>query len=143
MPLPFFTRCCAPSASSPRTNCSTATAASASGARGLPAAVGLALPGRYLARLPYRVWTLCGDSELAEGSIWEALDKASYYQLSNLVAIFDVNRLGQRGATDLGWDVDVYARRAEAFGARALVVDGHDLSAIDNALTAAADGLAS
>src|ERR1700728_2117682 len=111
--------------------------------QGLPDGVGVALAGKYLDRLPYRVWVLCGDSELAEGSIWEAFDKASYYQLSNLVAIFDVNRLGQRGATDLGWDVDVYARRAEAFGARALVVDGHDLSAIDNALTAAADGLAS
>jgi transketolase len=111
--------------------------------QGLPDGVGVALSGRYLERLPYRVWVLCGDSELAEGSIWEALDKASYYQLSNLVAILDVNRLGQRGATDLGWDVDVYARRAEAFGARALVIDGHDLSAIDNALTTAADGLAS
>src|ERR1700722_17010797 len=111
--------------------------------QGLPDGVGVALSGRYLERLPYRVWVLCGDSELAQGSIGEALDKASYYQLSNLVAILDVNRLGQRGATDLGWDVDVYARRAEAFGARTLVIDGHDLAAIDNALTIAADGLAS
>src|ERR1700748_2476566 len=72
--------------------------------QGLPDAVGVALAGRYLDRLPYRVWVLCGDSELAEGSIWEALDKASYYKLSNLIAIVDVKRLGQRGATDLGWD---------------------------------------
>jgi transketolase len=106
--------------------------------QGLPDGVGVALAGRYLDRLPYRVWVLCGDSELAEGSIWEALDKASYYQLSNLVVIADVNRLGQRGATDLGWDVDAYARRAEAFGARVVVIDGHDLTAIDDALTAAA-----
>jgi transketolase len=111
--------------------------------QGLPDGVGVALAGRYLDRLPYRVWVLCGDSELAEGSIWEALDKASYYRLSNLVAIVDVNRLGQRGATDLGWDLDAYARRADAFGARVLVVDGHDVSAVDNALTAAADGSAS
>ena len=69
---------------------------------GLPVGVGLALTGRFLDQLPYRVWVLCGDSELAEGSIWEALDKASYYKLSNLIAILDVNRLGQRGATDLG-----------------------------------------
>jgi transketolase len=82
---------------------------------------------------------LTGDSELAEGSIWEAFDKASYYQLSNLIAIADINRLGQRGETDLGWDVEDYARRMEAFGARVLTVDGHDLTAIDQAMTAAAD----
>lgn len=108
--------------------------------QGLPDGVGVALAGRYLDRLPYRVWVLCGDSELAEGSIWEALDKASYYRLSNLVVIADINRLGQRGATDLGWDLDRYARRAESFGARVLTVDGHDLAAIDDALSAAADG---
>jgi transketolase len=108
--------------------------------QGLPDGVGVALAGRYLDRLPYRVWVLCGDSELAEGSIWEALDKASYYRLSNLVVIADINRLGQRGATDLGWDLDRYAQRAESFGARVLTVDGHDLAAIDGALTAAAGG---
>ncbi|HET9081814.1 MAG TPA: transketolase [Trebonia sp.] len=111
--------------------------------QGLPDGVGVALAGRYLDRLPYRVWVLCGDSELAEGSIWEALDKASYYRLSNLVVIADINRLGQRGATDLGWDLDGYARRAESFGARVLTVDGHDLPAIDSALTAVASGPAS
>ena len=107
--------------------------------QGLPDGVGVALAGRYLDRLPYRVWVLCGDSEMTEGSIWEAFDKASYYQLSNLVAIVDVNRLGQRGATDLGWDMDAYAGRAAAFGARVLVIDGHDLAAIDRALTEAED----
>jgi transketolase len=107
--------------------------------QGLPDGVGVALAGRYLDRLPYRVWVLCGDSEMAEGSMWEAFDKASYYQLSNLVAIVDVNRLGQRGATDLGWDMDAYARRVAAFGARVLVIDGHDLAAIDRALTDAED----
>jgi transketolase len=105
--------------------------------QGLPDGVGIALAGRYLDRLPYRVWVLCGDSEMAEGSIWEALDKASYYKLSNLIAIVDVNRLGQRGPTELEWDLDAYARRAEAFGARSLKIDGHDLAEIDQALTAA------
>ena len=105
--------------------------------QGLPDGVGVALAGKYLDRLPYRTWVLCGDSELAEGSIWEALDKASHYKLSNLIAIIDVNRLGQRGETDLGWDVERYAQRAEAFGARTLIIDGHDLSAIDEALAAA------
>jgi transketolase len=105
--------------------------------QGLPDGVGVALAGRYLDRLPYRVWVLCGDSELAEGSIWEALDKASYYKLSNLVVIADINRLGQRGETDLGWDLDAYARRAEAFGARVQVIDGHDIAEIDSAFAAA------
>jgi transketolase len=107
--------------------------------QGLPDGVGIALAGKYLDKLPYRVWVLCGDSEFAEGSIWEALDKASHYKLSNLVAILDVNRLGQRGETDLGWDTEAYRRRAEAFGARVLVIDGHDLDAIDEAFTTAED----
>ncbi|QHK18625.1 transketolase [Pseudarthrobacter psychrotolerans] len=105
--------------------------------QGLPDAVGLALAGRYLDRLPYRTWVLCGDSELAEGSIWEALDKAAYYKLGNLTAVVDVNRLGQNGPTELQWDMDRYARRVEAFGAHPLVIDGHDISAIDDALTSA------
>jgi transketolase len=107
--------------------------------QGLPDGVGVALAGKYLEWRPYRVWVLCGDSELAEGSIWEALDKASHYKLSNLVAIMDINRLGQSGPTDLGWDLDAYARRAEAFGARVLVIDGHDLAAIDAALADAGE----
>ena len=105
--------------------------------QGLPDGVGVALAGKYLERLPYRVWVLCGDSELAEGSIWEAFDKASYYGLSNLIAIADINRLGQRGQTDLGWNIEAYQRRMEAFGARVLTVDGHDLAAIDQAMTEA------
>ena len=107
--------------------------------QGLPDGVGVALAGKYLDRLPYRVWVLCGDSEMAEGSIWEAIDKASYYQLSNLIAIVDVNRLGQRGPTELQWDLAAYARRAEAFGARVLTIDGHDLAEIDQALATAGD----
>jgi transketolase len=109
--------------------------------QGLAVAVGVALAGRYLDRLPFHVWVLCGDSELAEGSIWEALDKAGHYGLSNLTAIFDVNRLGQRGPTEFEWDLDVYRRRVEAFGCRAIVIDGHDLTEIDEALSSArADG---
>ena len=107
--------------------------------QGLPDAVGVALAGKYLERRPYRVWVLCGDSELAEGSIWEALDKASHYKLSNLVAMMDINRLGQSGPTDLGWDLDAYARRAGAFGAAVMVIDGHDLAAIDGALAKAGE----
>jgi transketolase len=107
--------------------------------QGLPDAVGVALAGKYLEELPYRVWVLCGDSEIAEGSIWEALDKAAYYKLANLVAIIDINRLGQRGPTEHEWDTDVYRRRVTAFGARAFVIDGHDLPAIDRTLAEAGD----
>jgi transketolase len=107
--------------------------------QGLPDGVGIALAGRYLDRLPYRVWVLCGDSEVAEGSIWEALDKAGYYQLSNLTAIVDVNRLGQRGPTEIQWDLARYQQRAEAFGARVLTIDGHDLSEIDEAFRSVAE----
>src|ERR1700716_1937511 len=105
--------------------------------QGLPIGVGVALAGKYLDKLPYHVWVLCGDSELAEGSIWEALDKAAHYKLSNLTAIFDVNRLGQRGETEFGWHLEVYKARVEAFGCRALVIDGHDVREIDEALARA------
>ena len=107
--------------------------------QGLPDGVGVALAGRYLDELPYRVWVLCGDSETAEGSVWEALDKAAYYHLRNLTAIVDINRLGQRGPTELGWDLDAYAKRVEAFGCHALVIDGHDLGEIDKAFSRAAE----
>jgi transketolase len=107
--------------------------------QGLPDGVGVALAGKYVEKLPYRVWVLCGDSEVAEGSIWEALDKAAYYKLANLIAIFDINRLGQRGPTEHEWDTETYRRRVTAFGARALVIDGHDLAAIDRALAQAGD----
>ena len=107
--------------------------------QGLPDAVGVALAGKYLDESPFRVWVLCGDSEMAEGSIWEALDKASHYKLSNLIAMVDVNRLGQRGPTELSWDLETYSRRASAFGARVLTIDGHDVAEIDRAMAHAGD----
>jgi len=105
--------------------------------QGLPDAVGVALAGKYLDESPFRVWVLCGDSEMAEGSIWEALDKASHYKLSNLIAVVDVNRLGQRGPTELSWDLEAYSRRASSFGARVFMVDGHDVAEIDRAMAQA------
>lgn len=107
--------------------------------QGLPIAVGVALAGRKLDQLPYHVWTLTGDSELAEGSIWEGLDKAGFYGLSNFTAIFDINRLGQRGPTEYQWETDVYRDRVQAFGCRAIVIDGHDLEQIDQAMQQARD----
>jgi transketolase len=105
--------------------------------QGLPVGVGVALAGKNLDKLPFHVWVLCGDSEIAEGSIWEALDKAGKYGLTNLTPIVDVNRLGQRGETEYGWQTDVYAARVAAFGCNPVVIDGHDVGEIDRALGAA------
>jgi len=110
--------------------------------QGLPYGAGVAVAGKRLDQLPYRVWVLCGDSELAEGSVWEAFDHAAYEQLDNLVAILDVNRLGQRGETMHGWDLRLYSERVRSFGWHAIEVDGHDPVAIDAAFreAAATDG---
>lgn len=101
--------------------------------QGLPVGVGLALAGKRLDHSGYRVWVLTGDSELAEGSVWEAAEHAAYEHLDNLTAIVDVNRLGQRGPTRHGHDLDAYARRFQAFGWHTVEVDGHDVDAIDRA----------
>jgi transketolase len=101
--------------------------------QGLPIGVGMALGGKRLNRLPFRVWVICGDSEMAEGSMWEAAEHAAFYELDNLTAVIDVNRLGQRGETMHGWDLASYTKRLEAFGWRAIEIDGHDVEAIDAA----------
>ncbi len=100
--------------------------------QGLPAAVGIALGARLLGRA-LRCWVLLGDSEMAEGSVYEAFELAGYHRLASIVAILDMNRLGQRGPTMLQWDGGAYAERARAFGWRALVIDGHDRGEIDRA----------
>lgn len=91
-------------------------AATGSLGQGLSIGVGHALNAKYLDRLPYRTYVLLGDSEMSEGSQWEAMQIAAHYKLDNLVGIIDVNRLGQRGETMYGWDIDAYRRRVEAFG---------------------------
>src|SRR5205814_1277754 len=100
--------------------------------QGLPIGVGVALAGK-LERSPARVWVLCGDSEMAEGSMWEAFQHAGWEGLDNLVAIVDVNRLGQTRETMLGWDLEGYVQRAQAFGWRAIAIDGHDVEEIREA----------
>src|SRR5215208_3454768 len=101
--------------------------------QGLPIGVGLALAGKKLDRLPFRVWVICGDSEIAEGSMWEAIEHAAFYELANLTAIIDVNRLGQRGETMHGWNLDYYSARLRSCGWHAIEIDGHDVEAVDAA----------
>ena len=84
-----------------------------------------------------KTYVFLGDGELAEGQIWEAGNFASYYKLTNLVAIADINRLGQSQETMFGHHVDLYAKRFEAFGFETVVIDGHDFQEIDDALSRA------
>ena len=106
--------------------------------QGLPIGVGMALAGKRLDQVPMRTWVICGDSEMAEGSMWEAAEHAAFYELDNLCAIVDVNRLGQRGETMHGWDLSSYSSRFQAFGWHTIEIDGHDVEQIDAAYREAA-----
>ncbi len=97
--------------------------------QGLGVGVGVALAGR-LDKLDYNTYVLLGDGECAEGAVWEAASLAGINKLSNLIAIVDMNRLGQSQATAFGHDVDLYRERFEAFGWRVEDVDGHDIEEI-------------
>merc|ERR550519_2346439 len=96
--------------------------------QGLSIAAGMAYVGKYIDKADYRTYCLFGDGESAEGSVWEALSFASHYQLDNLCAIVDVNRLGQSDPAPLQHDMDQYRKRLESFGFHAIVVDGHDIT---------------
>ncbi len=114
-------------------------AATGSLGQGLSIGVGMALNARYLDKLPYRTFVLLGDSEMAEGSQWEAMEIAAHYKLGNLVGIMDVNRLGQRGETMYGHDLSVYKDRVAAFGWEPIVIDGHHMPQILTAYKQAAE----
>ncbi|XP_039626914.1 transketolase-like [Polypterus senegalus] len=106
--------------------------------QGLGAACGMAYTGKYFDKASYRVYCLLGDGELSEGSVWEAMAFASHYKLDNLVAIFDINRLGQSDPTPLQHQMDKYKKRCEAFGWNAIVVeDGHSLEKLCKAFSEA------
>lgn len=105
-------------------------AATGSLGQGLSIGVGMAINGKYIERLPYRVFVLLGDSEMAEGSVWEAIQLAAYYHLNNLIGIVDVNRLGQRGETMYGWDLSAYEKRISSFGWKTICIDGHNFEEI-------------
>ncbi|XP_068599696.1 transketolase-like isoform X2 [Brachionichthys hirsutus] len=95
--------------------------------QGLGAACGMAYTGKFFDKASYRVFCLMGDGELSEGSVWEAMSFASHYNLTNLVAILDINRLGQSDPTPLQHHTEKYQRRCEAFGWHAVIVDGHSV----------------
>lgn len=105
--------------------------------QGLSVGAGFAINGKHLDKLPYRTYVLLGDSEMAEGSNWEAMQLAAHYQLNNLTGIIDVNRLGQRGETMYGHDLSSYEKKIAAFGWQPLVIDGHNLDEIIQAYTTA------
>ncbi|XP_036387583.1 transketolase-like protein 2 [Megalops cyprinoides] len=102
--------------------------------QGLGAACGMAYTGKHFDKSSYRVYCLLGDGECSEGSVWEAMAFAAYYRLDNLVAILDVNRLGQSEAAPLQHDMETYRKRCEAFGWNTYVVDGHDVEELCKAL---------
>ncbi|MEW6610553.1 MAG: transketolase [Patescibacteria group bacterium] len=104
-------------------------AATGSLGQGLSIGCGIALHAK-IQQLSYRTYVLLGDSEMAEGSVWEAMMWAGYKKIDNLVGIIDVNRLGQSGETMVGHDVETYARRVREFGWETLVVDGHNVEEI-------------
>lgn len=97
--------------------------------QGLSVGVGSALCAR-LDHLDYRTYVLMGDGEVAEGSVWEAASLAGIHKLNNLIAIVDVNRLGQSQETAFGHDLATYEKRFQAFGWRTEVIDGHDMDEI-------------
>jgi transketolase len=105
-------------------------AATGSLGQGLSIGVGMALNAKSVDQLPYRTYVLLGDSELAEGSPWEAMELAAFYKLNNLVGVLDVNRLGQRGETMYGHDLTIYKERIAAFGWDTIVIDGHHIPQI-------------
>ncbi len=105
-------------------------AATGSLGQGLSIGFGLALNAKYLDMLPYRTYVLLGDSEMAEGSVWETIQLASHYQLNNLIGIIDVNGLGQTGWTMYRKDTSLYRRMLSSFNWEAIEVDGHNYSEI-------------
>lgn len=101
--------------------------------QGLPIGLGMALNAKYIDKLPYRTYVLLGDSEMTEGSQWEAIQIAAHYKLNNLIGIIDVNRLGQRGETMYGHNVKAYEERIAPFGWETICIDGHNLDEVVDA----------
>ena len=101
--------------------------------QGLPTGLGMAFSAKKLDQTPVKIWVLLGDSEMAEGSVYESMELAGHYAMNNLIAIIDMNRLGQRGPTMLEWDGAAYAARATAFGWHAIVINGQSVEDVNRA----------
>ena len=112
-----------------------AEAATGSLGQGLSIGLGMALNAKYLDKLPYNTYVLLGDGELVEGQVWEAAELAVHYKLNNLIAIIDINRLGQSGATLHQWDLKSYQAKFDSFGWKSIIIDGHNFEQIDKAYT--------
>ncbi|MCG2721689.1 MAG: transketolase [Thermodesulfovibrionales bacterium] len=108
-------------------------AATGSLGQGLSIGVGMALNAKYIDKLSYKTFVLLGDSEMSEGSQWEAIQLAAHYKLDNLIGIIDVNRLGQRGETMYGHDLSAYKKRIASFGWKIIVINGHSIKEIRSA----------
>lgn len=94
--------------------------------QGLSVGLGIAIYQSKVLQNKTKTYVILGDGELAEGSVWEAFNLASYMNLNNLIAIVDVNRLGQSRETMFGHDIRAYAHRIESFGWEVLTCDGHN-----------------
>jgi len=105
--------------------------------QGINCAAGMAFVGKRVDKADYDVFCLLGDGESAEGSVWESFNFASIHKLDNLIAIFDINRLGQSEPAPLGHRMDVYEARCKAFGMETFVVDGHNVKELSDALNSA------
>ncbi|MDA2922797.1 transketolase [Patescibacteria group bacterium AH-259-L07] len=114
-------------------------AATGSLGQGLSIGAGMALNAKYLDKLPYKTYVLLGDSEMSEGSQWEAIQLAYHYKLDNLIGILDVNRLGQRGETMYGHNIDEHEKRIKAFGWKTITIDGHSFKQVISAYKKATD----
>lgn len=110
-----------------------AEAATGSLGQGLSIGLGMALSAKYIDELPFRTFVLLGDSEMSEGSQWEAIQIACHYKLDNLIGIIDVNGLGQRGQTLFGKNINEYEKRISSFGWKTIAINGHNLSEIEKA----------
>ncbi len=117
----------------PTPNFPYAEAATGSLGQGLSIGLGMALNAKYIDKLPYHTYVLLGDSEMTEGSQWEAIQIAAHYKLDNLTGIIDLNRLGQRGETIYGNKTEAYRDRVSSFGWETITIDGHNLEEIENA----------
>lgn len=131
--LKTFRKFTSPLEGHPTMNFPYTEAATGSLGQGLSIGIGMALNAKYLDKVNYKTYVLLGDSEMAEGSVWEALQLAYHYKLNNLVGILDVNRLGQRGETMYGHNTKAFVDRISSFGWKVISIDGHSFEQISKA----------